>query len=119
MKNLLDFNKYRQISRELDFYGVIGGETEGMFLIPYKNEELKVIATSGEGWDHVSVSVNGKDRVPDWYEMEFIKRLFFRDNEIAIEYHMPPKDHINCNPNVLHMWRPHNKKIPVPPSIMV
>jgi hypothetical protein len=78
---------------------------------------LKVIASSGEGWDNVSVSCNG--RYPTWAEMEHVKHLFFEDDETAMQLYVPAKDHINCHPHCLHLWRSHDKEIARPPSIMV
>ncbi len=79
--------------------------------------DLRVIASWGAGWDHVSIS--RVDRIPTWREMEQTKRLFFRDNETAMQLHVPPVDHINNNPHVLHLWRPHKGAIPRPPRFMV
>jgi hypothetical protein len=79
---------------------------------------LLVIASWGLGWDHVSVS--GKTKVPSWHDMEFVKRLFFRDYETAVQFHVPPSEHINCHPYCLHMWRPNDGRIiPRPPDFMV
>jgi hypothetical protein len=79
--------------------------------------ELRVIATAGEGWDHVSVS--RANRCPNWPEMEQIKRLFFATVETAMQLHVPPSDHISVHPYCLHLWRPHDVEIPRPPSWMV
>jgi hypothetical protein len=78
---------------------------------------LRVIASTGEGWDHVSVSLS--DRCPTWAEMEFIKRLFFEDDETAFQLHVPPRDHVNNHPFCLHLWRPQTVPIPRPPAILV
>ena len=80
-------------------------------------ENTKLIASSGEGWDHVSVSRSS--RCPNWPEMEHIKRLFFLDHETAMQLHVPPSEHVNHHPYCLHIWRPLGVEIPVPPSIMV
>lgn len=78
---------------------------------------LKVIASDGYGWDHVSVSCEG--RCPTWGEMELIKRLFFKEDETAMQLHVPPQDHVNCHPYCLHLWRPQDAEIPRPPSELV
>ncbi len=78
---------------------------------------LRVLASSGEGWDHVSVSL--EHRCPTWGEMEWVKRLFFLENETAFQLHVPPSEHINKHPYTLHIWRPHHQQIPLPPSYMV
>jgi len=66
------------------------------------------------GWDHVSVSRTS--RCPNWPEMEFVKRKFFEDNETAMQLHVAIADHINMHPYTLHLWRPHNAEIPMPPK---
>lgn len=78
---------------------------------------LGIIASWVDGWDHVSVS--RKDRCPTWDEMETVKRLFFTDDETAMQLHVPPSDHINVHPYCLHLWRPHGAAIPMPPQGMV
>jgi hypothetical protein len=51
--------------------------------------------------------------------MEWVKRRFFKDSEVAMQLHVTPEDHININPNVLHLWRPHRLVIPLPPKAYV
>ena len=96
-----------------------GDETCGAFLLrsPVDGATLRVIASSGEGWDHVSVSRG--NRCPNWPEMEYVKRQFFRDDEYAIQLHVPPADHVNMHPYCLHLWRPLTGEIPRPPAILV
>lgn len=84
---------------------------------PVNGEFIRIIASIGEGWDHVSVSL--VNRCPTWEEMEHVKRTFFRDNETAFQLHVPPSDHINNHPYVLHLWRPQRSKIPMPPKEFV
>lgn len=91
------------------------------FLVPSPDDQMPmlVLVSDGHGWDHVSVS--RKDRkVPSWAEMEFVKRGIFRLNEVAMQLHVPPKDHINVEGvEVLHLWRPQHKGIPRPPKELV
>lgn len=120
MKNLNELNKYRDQSPEvLRFYGWFGDANSGVFLIPspYNKWPLRVIASNGEGWDHISVSK--EKRPPTWMEMEYIKRLFFKPDEVAMQLHVKPTDHINLASNCLHIWRPHDQVIPLPPTAMV
>lgn len=99
------------------------GAPYGFFMIPGPCAQvLKVIVSDGHldpkyPWDHVSVSC--KNRCPNWQEMEFIKHLFFKEDEWAMQLHAPPTKHINCHPFVLHIWRPLNAEIPLPDPIMV
>lgn len=78
---------------------------------------LRVIASIGLGWDHVSVS--RADRTPTWDEMEQVKRAFFRDMETAYQLHVPPVQHINRHEHCLHLWRPQRGAIPRPPEVLV
>jgi hypothetical protein len=100
-------------------HGWNGDETCGAFKLssPIDGQFLTVVASSGEGWDHVSVSRSS--RTPNWREMEFIRHKFFKDNETVMQLHVPVSDHINMHPHCLHMWRPQDKEIPRPPGWMV
>ena len=98
--------------RALSGYALATGIDGGAYEIPFRttNVVLRVVASVGGGWDHVSVSL--RNRCPNWPEMEHIKRLFFREGETAMQLHVPPADHINCHPYTLHLWRPHDAEIP-------
>lgn len=78
---------------------------------------LRVIASWGMGWDHVSVSL--PNRCPSWDEMSWIKSLFFEPTECVMQLHVPDAEHINNHPFCLHLWRPQGVEIPTPPSILV
>lgn len=78
---------------------------------------LTIISSDEGGWDHVSVSL--PNRCPTWEEMAYVKSLFFRDDETAMELHVPTKDHRNLHPFCLHLWRPQDAIIPLPPAIFV
>lgn len=118
MRPLTELNQYRNVEAELRIYGETGNDFGGIFEVKYqKVRTLNVIASNNDGWDHVSVSYSL--RPPSWSEMEYIKRMFFYDHEVAMQLHVSTKDHINIHHNVLHIWRPHNIEIPLPPKIMV
>jgi hypothetical protein len=117
MRRLRELNQYRDRQWER-MMGGEGNDLGGCFRVKIRpGVELSVIAASGEGWDHVSVST--PHRCPSWDEMEHIKRLFFNDNEVAMQLHVPPTDHISVHPHCLHIWRPHGVDIPLPPKGMV
>lgn len=78
---------------------------------------LRVIASWGSGWDHVSVSL--QDRCPIWEEMCWIKRQFFDPSECVMQLHPQEADYVNNHPFCLHMWKPQSEAIPTPPSWMV
>lgn len=100
-----------------------GDESKGgAFLIPSRSDpgaRLRIIAATGKGWDHVSVSPDDIARTPTWAEMEQIKRMFFKPEECAMQLHVPIAEHVDVHPWTLHMWRPLRRRIPKPPKIFV
>ena len=85
--------------------------------VPSHNKPAFVIFSRGGGWDHVSVSFH--DRCPTWDEMCYIKDLFFEAGECVMQLHPAKKDYINMHPYVLHLWRPQQSEIPMPPKAFV
>lgn len=118
MRPLKELNKYRDRAWERAMGGE-GDDFGGCFKVPSDKAgiTLAIIASNMAGWDHLSVS--SEWRCPSWAEMEKVKRLFFRDDETAMQLHVPPADHINNHPHCLHLWRPHEADIPLPPSEFV
>lgn len=120
MRDLTELNAWRLHDREvIEAYGWAGDGTCGAFSIPspIDRQPLMIVASANEGWDHVSVS--RKNRCPNWAEMEHIARLFFADDETAVQFHVPPDRHINVHPYCLHWWRPLGVELPLPPAIFV
>lgn len=93
------------------------GSIEGMFMIPYCDQKLTVMSGCGMGWDHVSVSL--QNRTPTWEEMCFVKNLFWERDELVLQFHPPEKDYKNFHPYVLHLWKPWDQKIKLPPKAMI
>jgi hypothetical protein len=108
---------------ELANYAIEQDDDGGAFLIAYRRPrsgirvQLRVIASHGMGWDHVSVSLG--HRCPTWEEMSFIKRLFFLPDEVVMQLHVAESSHINIHPHCLHLWRPQHAEIPLPDPLMV
>jgi len=108
-------------------FGSSKHDRSGVFFVLYKGAQLKVLSSDGLGWmdsgmpgepwEHVSVSL--KDRCPTWEEMDFIKRIFWKDDEVVMQLHVPRKDHISFCETCLHLWKPIGLEIPRPPSIAV
>jgi hypothetical protein len=96
---------------------VARGDDGGAWHVVFRGENLMVVVSHGMGWDHVSVS--HQRRTPNWYELEHVKRMFFKDDEVAMQLHMPVADHISVHPHCLHLWRPQNVEIPLPLPEMV
>src|SRR5690606_32119583 len=92
-----------------------GDRHNGAFHIPAKG--LFIIASAGGGWEHVSVS--HPDRCPTWDEMAQVKQLFWAPDDAVMQLHVPVRDHINVHPFCLHLWRPLDAEIPLPPKEFV
>lgn len=71
----------------------------------------------GKPWEHVSVSM--PDRCPIWEEMDEIKDMFWRPDEVVLQFHVAKQDHINHHPHCLHLWRQVGVEVPMPPPICV
>lgn len=124
MRNLLlaTVNQHRVASLELMLTGTHGDSTCGVFVVPSLApmwRPLNVIACVAMGWDHVSVSTHPGELAPMWEEMDHVKRLFFNDDEIVVQFHVPPAQHINNHRNCLHLWRKHGAAYELPPREMV
>jgi len=93
----------------------------GFFIIPAclatRRPQLRIQASDGMGWEHVSVST--ATRCPTWEEMCLVKRLFWDTEDCVMQLHPPQSQYVNNHPYCLHLWRPIGVTIPMPPSIMV
>jgi len=78
---------------------------------------LTVIASDGDGWDHVSVS--HPTRCPTWREMQRVRECFFKENEWVVQYSPPKSEHVNFMETCLHLWRPQHGHMPTPPKRLV
>ena len=96
------------------------GDDFGAFFVPGPcGRDLKIIASSGDTslnilWEHVSVSL--MNRTPNWEEMCFVKNLFWDEEEAVMQLHPPRSRWINNHNYCLHLWRPTNQEIPLPPD---
>lgn len=110
--------KYRLLSGPMGSNSSFGNN--GVFLIPYKKKlRFNVQASDGEGWEHVSVTIQGAGRAPTWNEMCLIKSLFWGDDDCVVQYHPAKADYVNCHPHCLHLWRPIDLPLPTPNPLMV
>ena len=98
-----------------------------VFPIEYRKGKMKVvndvdkalhfIFSWGCGFEHLSVSTPIK--TPTWEQMCFMKELFWRDDEVCMQLHPKKEDYVNNMEYCLHIWKPIEKEIPTPPSIML
>lgn len=80
-------------------------------------DSLKIIASDGAGWDHVSVSK--KYECPSWKDMCLVKDLFWDPEDCVIQFHPPKSLYVNNHPFCLHLWFPQNEIVKLPPTWMV
>jgi len=90
-----------------------GASTHGFFVI----YGLRIIASTGAGWDHVSVSL--PDRCPTWSEMKGVRELFFEADETVVQIFPPADRYINFHPYCLHLWRKQDFEMPLPPKELI
>lgn len=120
MKNLSHLDPFRVRN---GLYGSPLGADYGAFVVKGPcGDDLKIIASPGDAdknipWEHVSVSL--KNRCPRWSEMCFVKDLFWGAEDAVMQLHPPKSTYINNHPFCLHLWRPVNDSIPLPPKIAV
>ncbi len=111
----IQFDKYKVVISnclyESDgFIGVMGDlKLNGMY--------FHFICSNGENWEHVSIST--QTRCPTWNEMSFFKNLFWPETECVMELHPPKSEYVNNHKYCLHLWRPLEVEIPLPPTVLV
>lgn len=90
---------------------------------PESGWRLAVIASDGEGWEHVSLHAYRNEgrqlRTPTWREMCFAKDTFWDGEDEVIQFHPKRSEYVNLHPHTLHLWRPIGVTIPTPPSTLV
>lgn len=92
----------------------------GEFFITVNGMMVRCIASDGEGWRHVSVSlVNTPHFTPSWDIMCKVKELFWEPDAWVIQYHPPKTNNINIHPGCLHLWEPTGVELPKPDPLMV
>lgn len=92
----------------------------GAFKVHYKNGiQLYIIASDGLQWEHVSVSLKNNKGIPTWDMMQFVKEIFWDDEDVVIQFHPRKSEYVNIHPGVLHLWRPIGVDLPTPLRIMV
>jgi len=112
VKNLRTLDEYRSRNPMFDMEGYDKSKS-GAFEFVINGEIYFAIASTGSGWDHVSVS--NIDHTPSWDVMEAIKNKFFEANEFAVEFHPRREEYVNNMNTCLHLWRPNNNmSLPYP-----
>ena len=87
-----------------------GDGNEGIFILP---SGLRCVSSGGGGWEHVSAS--WPSRAPTWEEMCQVKAAFWSPEDVVMQLHPAESEYVNLHPYALHLWRPINATIPLPP----
>jgi hypothetical protein len=84
--------------------------------------QLWCVAGDMFGWEHVSTHVANRVKklfMPTWEEMCWVKDQFWDEEDVAMQLHPAKSQWINNHPMTLHLWRPTQETIPLPPGILV
>lgn len=90
----------------------------GLFNLHINGLPVRVIASDGLGWEHVSVSIIGTVNTPSWSVMCQVKDLFWDDDTWVVQFHPPKSEYVNNHSGCLHLWRCTTDTQPTPPSIL-
>lgn len=113
-------NRYRLRRGQFGSDASFGFNGAFRFPVPGEARAVCCIASDGEGWQHVSVSFGSENtHIPPYHVMCAVKNLFWEPEDWVVQFHPAKSEHVNNHPGVLHLWRPLNEKMPVPPSILV
>jgi len=91
------------------------------FAMPGEPRSINTVASTGLGWQHVSVSFGQASyKTPSWEVMSYVKELFWEPEETVIQLHPPKSQWVNYHEGCLHLWRCiDGREQPIPPTIMV
>lgn len=71
------------------------------------------------GWEHVSIMPYDKRKTPTWDDMCKLKSMFWTEDEAVVQYHPRKEDYVNMAKNCLHLWKPTEQELPLPPKQFV
>lgn len=100
----------------------------GVFIVPMRRRgvgdaapvrTLQVIASDGDGWEHVSVSVQYQQRCATWDEMKFVRDLCWSPDVTVVQFHPPAGEYVNVHEYCLHLWRQVGTELPRPRKELV
>lgn len=80
-------------------------------------KEVRCLASDGEGWEHVSVSLLNK--IPSWEIMNKVKDMFWDSEDCVVQFHPPKSQYVNNHPNCLHLWRKIGYEFPLPETKLI
>jgi hypothetical protein len=96
------------------------GDNFGAFFIasPDRRERapLKIIASDGRD-DSGEIDIAClPHRCPTWEEMCHVKGIFWAAEDAVMQLHPPASENISNHSYCLHLWRPTQQAIPMPPA---
>jgi hypothetical protein len=113
--------EYRIIMRPLEPFGDQGNNGAAVF--KYKGRQIFCICSDNDGWEHVAVTMayppKKTRQTPTWEVMNFVKDLFWDDEDFVFQFHPPKSKYVNFHPHCLHLWRPVDDNFPYPPKKLV
>ena len=90
---------------------------------------LSCLVDIRDGWEHVSVtgqkpvkrgsSTRMVEFTPSWEHMDAIKKLFWEPEETVFQFHPAASLSAAAHRNTLHLWKPVDARVPLPPSHLV
>ena len=89
----------------------------GFTLDSITRKRLNFKFTKANGWEHLSVSMPNK--CPSWEMMCDMKNIFWDEDECCVEYHPKKSDYVNNHNYCLHIWKPYEEELPIPPVLFV
>jgi hypothetical protein len=112
-------NKFRLRKGELASEDSDGNQ--GAFVWLKNGIVFACIACDQEGWEHVSVTLPNavKLRTPTWEEMCYVKSIFWDKDDVVMQLHPAESEAVNVHNHCLHLWRPTDAQIPIPPVAFV
>ncbi len=90
----------------------------GAGTIVVNGKKCTLVFSWGGGWEHVSIAPYDK-KTPTWEDMCKVKRMFWEDDEAVVQIHPKREDYVNRKKNCLHLWRPIDQELPLPPKLYV
>lgn len=88
------------------------GGVYGQWTYRHEGLLLRIQASEGAGWEHVSVSL--PNRCPSWEEMCAVKDLFWDGEDAVIQFHPPRSNYVSYSKYCLHLWRCKYQEQPLP-----
>lgn len=79
----------------------------GAFRININGYTMCIFARNGTDdplWEHISVCIYQVPRCPTWEEMDELRKIFWDDRSLVVQYHPKKSEYVNTNPYMLHLW---------------